>query len=459
MRCVPPSVLRAFPARARVHHTRRTHVVVLAAALPFLCTCASGDLPKGADSQAPTIRIIQPSEGTRIEGDSLTIDVQYADQGSGVSVNSLKVLLNGRDVSGSFDQHSRGATGRISTAHRLQLGENKLKVELADRAGNVGRAEISFLYPGSGWLTLTAVLPGQARGIKSLAFSGDGNVLASGSDDGGIRPWDLSGPKPQDRPVIKSHRKSVTSLAFSPDGQLLASGGEDGTVRLWTVKDSRPIRKTVLRGHWRGVVALAFAPDGQILVSGGKDGTVRLWNLAESDPKEAAVLEGHRLDVFSVTFTSDGRTLASSGWDQTVRLWNIEGAEQKERAVVKGHNLTVSSVAFTRDGNTLAMGTDDATVRLWSLSGSEPIERAVLEGHGEKTWVLAFSADGQSLISIGNDGQVILWDTRARTKTGEATVPGNVLSVAATADGRSLAIGYDNGTIYVLRGGDNTRRP
>ena len=73
------------------------------------------------------------------------------------------------------------------------------------------------------------------------------------------------------------HPAPVHSVAFSPDGQILASGSYDKTVRLWRAADGTLLR--TLKGHTDWVLSVAFSPDGKALAYGGRDHTVWLWKL------------------------------------------------------------------------------------------------------------------------------------------------------------------------------------
>jgi WD40 repeat protein len=149
-------------------------------------------------------------------------------------------------------------------------------------------------------------LPGKHRLVRCLSFAPDGRTVAT-NDGAEVRLWDVA--TGQLRQTRAGHGGPVRCLAFSPDGALLATGGDDWHVRLWDLRDGRQVPP--LLGHTDVVASVAFAPDGRTLASGGHDGKVNLWNVAAAQP--VAALEGHSGKIFCVGFSPDGRTLASGG--------------------------------------------------------------------------------------------------------------------------------------------------
>ena len=239
--------------------------------------------------------------------------------------------------------------------------------------------------------------------VYSLAFSPDGNTLATSGDES-ITFWDVAtGFEIADLNYQKFG--NVFSMAFSHDGSVLASGHggaeHQNRVRLWDVANLREI--TSLSGHDGSVYSVAFSPDGATLASGSWDKTAKLWDVRNR--KESATL-WHLNMVENVTFSLDGKTLVSTEHDvSTIRLW--DWARGVQVGVLRGHERGVDAVAFSPDRNILASGSFDSTVRLWDLETREEI--ATLRHQGGVI-SLAFSFYESTLASRGWDGTILVWD-------------------------------------------------
>ena len=142
----------------------------------------------------------------------------------------------------------------------------------------------------------------------NIAYSPDGALLAVAS---GIGIWLYDTGTHQEVALLTGHTDLVKSVAFSSDGNTLASGSYDKTIRLWDVLTSE--HKQTLTGHEWEVNSVAFNPDGNTLASGSY-GEIRLWEGITGEHKQT--LTGHTDSVWSVAFSPDGNTLASgSGRD------------------------------------------------------------------------------------------------------------------------------------------------
>ncbi|MEO1400117.1 MAG: WD40 repeat domain-containing protein, partial [Cyanobacteria bacterium J06635_1] len=117
--------------------------------------------------------------------------------------------------------------------------------------------------------------------------------------------------------TLKGHSTEVSSVAFSPDGETIATGSGDNTVKLWNEAGEE---LQTLKGHSAVVSSVAFSPDGETIATGSRDNTVKLWNEAG---EELQTLKGHSTVVSSVAFSPDGETIATGSWDNTVKLWNF----------------------------------------------------------------------------------------------------------------------------------------
>ena len=289
--------------------------------------------------------------------------------------------------------------------------------------------------------TLTAHL----SSINSMAFSPDGQTLASGSADKTIKIWSLDSTIA--RFTLSGHLSLVDAVAFSPDGKILATGSWDHTIKIWNLETGQLIHTLCEHSGW--IQSLAISPDGQTLASGSADKTIKLWNLSTGEVK--TTLFGHSSAVRCVGISPDGQTLASGSADKTIKLWNLVAGEL--RATLCGHSDSVDSLTFSPSGQILVSGSADKTIKIWLLGTSgygqaQEVLLHTLEGHSDAVRAVAISAQGSILISGSADKTIKIWHPGSGgllyTLTGHSA---GVTTVALSPDGCTLASGSQDKTI------------
>jgi WD40 repeat protein/uncharacterized caspase-like protein len=281
---------------------------------------------------------------------------------------------------------------------------------------------------------------GHAGAVNSIAFSPDGHILASGSQDNTIKLWDVASGR--ELRTLSGHTNWVRSVAFSPDGRILASASKDTTIKLWDVASGRELR--TLTGHAAEVSSIAFSPDGRALASGSWDQTVKLWDVASGQLMRS--LSGHSTWILSIAFSPDGHILASRDAGETARLWDVTTGRALRSFNGRFKTGFFASIAFSPDGRILALGSQDKMVRL--VDSTTGRELRTLSGHSNWISSVTFSPNGQFLASGSADGTAKLWDVASGREL--HSVSGSsffVSSVAFSPDGRVLASGSWDGSI------------
>lgn len=284
---------------------------------------------------------------------------------------------------------------------------------------------------------LERFLHGNTEGVRAVAYSPDGRLIATGGNDNTVRLWNAETGAPFGE--VARHNDDVYTVAFSPDSTQFASASEDGILRIWDVSSGAMITEVVVEENialWR----LDYSPDGTTIAVALNDGTIRLVDVA-TGIQRSEPLVGHRGGVYTVAYSPDGRLIASGGIDNTVRLWDAQTGEPVGDPL-EGHTNWVWTVAFSPDSTLLASGGFDNTIRLWDVeTGQETGEP--LTAHTAIVRAVQFDQRGRLMVSAGEDQQLIIWNLLSRTPLSTLRAEDKIRGASFSPDGGWLVSASD----------------
>jgi len=359
-------------------------------------------------------------------------------------------------------------------------------------AGLVGALVLAGV-PLAGWFLASSWWPvgtGATAATATTASPTTGTTTGT-TTAGKSKPSIPAAPPAPAEPVVlkpsqtlRKHSDGLRAVAFSPDGKVLASGGMDKNIFLWDTQAWQP--RGPLEGHAGEVFALDFSPkDGRLasVTTAHDTCLVRLWNVETAEA--AGTLGPGGLSMWCVDFSPDGATVACGGSGR--KLWLLDVAKGNEPQTIPDVDDSIlRTVSFSSPNGRLVATGGEGRVRLWDPTTSQEIltevplsggrcpvflpagmglagwnyregqitlwdlpsgnQRHAWRAHPAETMAwLAVSPDGRFLASVGKEGVAKIWSTEATEDYREvATLKGHtgmVYGAAFSPDGKRLATG------------------
>ena len=243
--------------------------------------------------------------------------------------------------------------------------------------------------------------------ITKMRFARNGKQLAILSGipglGGQITIADFQNGNLNHQRTIEGHSDAIYGVAWSPDGQWLATSGYDKSVRLWSVATGELVR--TFSGHNGAVYDVDFDPSGQVIATASADETIKLWRV-DSGERLDTMGQGEA-EQYAVRFSPSGDSVLAVGADRRIRVWKIHSMTTPSVSPmlhsVFAHEAAVVAVAFSPDGNQIATAGEDRSIKAWTWPAIAPLGEA---GRVTDVPTSLFWLDPQTIVASSIDGKV-----------------------------------------------------
>ncbi|CED84046.1 Angio-associated migratory cell protein (contains WD40 repeats) [Phaffia rhodozyma] len=319
----------------------------------------------------------------QFEGTQLEMGEGYGQEDFRISADGTTMVF---DPDGDFDEGAEGSSAQ------KDAGEDNSLVAAVVHKEDSSVFDIA-LHP--------------AHPNPSLAVSG-------GEDDMGYIFDTANGQKLVE---LSGHTDSVVAVAFSSDGQFVATGGMDGRVRVWKRVGTEDWNNWEFLTSLEGpdeVTCLTWHPKGPVLAVGSNDTTVWMWQLPSGNTMQ--VFAGHTDAITAISFTPDGKRLLTTSADSFLIVWDPRSPSPSQtfNPTDGRFNLAdgITSLAIHPSSNLAVVGGGAGGIRVVNLIKSEVVRG--FQGHKEEESVesLVFLdiAGNGVVVSAGTDGKAFVWD-------------------------------------------------
>jgi len=287
-------------------------------------------------------------------------------------------------------------------------------------------------------------IPAHAGGVPGVAYSPDGNWIASIGPQREVKLWKASSGELA-RTFVGDDEFS-SSVAFSPDGKTIAAAFVTEVI-LWDTTSGDKIATLsgesvgTTIGYNLGVGQISFSPDGKHLATANMDGAPTIWDL--NTYQKVTSLEADMLPPKAIAYNPGGGTLATAGDEGIVRVWD---ARQGMELLSLNLGGIIHRISYSPDGIYLAAASEDGSIKVWDAATGEIVSTPARQSG---MYDVAFLADGR-LATAGQDGTTRVWDPLSGQQLLVLAGPSStVISVTGSPDGERVVTGAYDGSLRI----------
>jgi WD40 repeat protein len=296
-----------------------------------------------------------------------------------------------------------------------------------------------------------AILETESKFIYSIAFSSEGDLMATGDKDV-VKIFTF-----RDRQLVGElkggHTGDIMSIAFSSDNKWLVSGGKDGKMVLWDIQDQEKITTLTIQDCM--ILTVAVSSDNRFLAIGGTTGTVYLYSIYDEEIVKEFSL--HDDDVLQVKFNpSVNNMLVSSGADRRLIFYDTDLMEKVD--IKLDHKSWIRALDFNNEGTRLISGDDKGYLYTWGIEGLKQV-RFIGKVKLSRSWItgVSFHDDNRSFVVSDITGRVIIRTPFSRLRT-KARFPIHKVLMKPAESSWLIVVMATRGGGVIIRDGSDFKR-
>lgn len=281
---------------------------------------------------------------------------------------------------------------------------------------------------------------GHEEGVSTVAWSPNGQVIASGSGNGIVSVWEAMTLRQYHR--LNEHIGIVRGIAWSPDGSQFATADQEGLVFIWNAQNGKPVQQWSAQ---ESVRSLAWHPYKPCLLTAGSDGAVRFWNTTTG--ALTSVYQTYATMVDAIAWSPDGSLFACGCDDNSVRV--LEDVTYRYRSFYAHHTSRVASITWLPIGarQYIASAGYDCTIQIWDVVTQELF--TTYKEHSDPVVTLAWSPTGRYLASGSCDKTVRIWEVATGACVQHYQHDQDVSGVTWSPDSHYIASSSWDGTVQI----------